>query len=207
MTVIKGSSEQVAIDNSTASPLHTANKPVPYGALGHYRVAFSFGGYATAAGRAIFEIRNADPTVTLVPTRLRVGLLNYGDLAQEYLIDLNKLTNHTAVYSTGAAALTPSKTRTAMPASSAEVVGCNSVSGMTGGSRVREGPLVELPVWSTVTTPTASTVAVLEMRPDDPASPLVLAYQEGLEVFHPAAGSGHTGGVYIDFSWAEVSAY
>lgn len=223
MAVIEGgvslALQGVGVEPQSAA--HATIKPIPYGALGHYRVNHRTALVNTqAANSRLFEVRNSHATNLLVPTRLTLKWLQTAahTAAIEDSLDVFKVTGFTAVDTTGSP-VTPvgSKKRASMadfPGSA--VIRGNAIAGlaagMTGGTLAKDGGAVgQLPQWLLAALPTAGTLVtqVLDVLDDvNGTHPFVFAQNEGFIVENrvllgAAAGSM----VYVDFSWAEVTAY
>jgi hypothetical protein len=197
--------------------LHVVQKPIP-ASIGHYRVNHRAALIAAqAANSRLFEIRNTSATNLIIPTRLILKWqLNAAHTAAiEDSLDVFKVTGFTAVDTVNTVTPVPSLKRTSMGATTAAIRGvtvAGAAAGMTGGTLVKDASSVgQLPQWLLAAVPTTSTVpyAVLDVFDDvNGTSPFILVQNEGLIIENrvllgAAAGSM----VYIDFSYAEVTAY
>lgn len=204
---------------STASsqyPLHVMQRPIP-GFVGHYRTSIKLT-MATSqnVNSRLFEIRNTG-TNFLIPTRIRVGVLPAGTITGAYAVEIGlfRLTNFTAVDTTGTVTPTASMKRTGMgayPGNShvRHVTIAGAAGGMTGGTLTKDGNQIgTLIAW--VATAAATTVPVYQELLDDVngTHPLVFAQNEGFEIENVVAGSATANVllVLIDVSWAEATAY
>lgn len=199
--------------------LHTLDKPLPYGALGHYRqiVRFSMAISQNANSR-LWEVRNASPSALIIPTRLRVIILPVGTVTASYRmeVDLFKLTGFTAVDTTGTVTPgTPSNKRTATMAATPgaiirHVTVAGAAGGMTGGTLTKDATASAIAeAWAA--TAAANTLPSISELLDDVngTHPHVLGQNEGLELENIVAGSATANSVdvAVDFSWAEVTAF
>lgn len=205
--------------NSAAS-LHTVAKPLQYGSLGHYRVNHRHAIIATqAANSRLFEVRNQHATNLIVPTRFVIKWLFTGahTAAIEDSLDVFKVTSFSAVDTTNTVTLTPSYKRANMTTTPAAAVlrgvtVAGAAAGMTGGTLTKDSSSIgQLPkfIGATAAPTTLTDPSVLDVFDDvNGTHPFVFAQNEGLilenrVLLGAAAGSQ----VYIDFSWAEVTAY
>lgn len=219
--LVGGVSGEIADSGVAASkPLHTTNKPIPYGSLGHYRTTHRCAVVASqAANSRLFELRNTHATNLIIPTRLVVKWMQTAahTAAIEDSLDVFKVTGFSAVDTTNTVTPTVSSKRASMAAApgGAAVRGvtiAGIAAGMTGGTLVKDGSaFAQLPKWLLLAQPTAGPVepTLLEAFDDVNGShPFVFAQNEGFIVENRvllgvAAGSS----VYIECSWAEVSLY
>jgi hypothetical protein len=204
--------------NAGAS-LHTVDKPLAYN-VGHYRVNHRCALVNTqAANSRLFEIRNTHATNLLVPTRLILKWLQTGThtAAIEDSLDVFKVTGFTVVDTTNTVTPTASIKRasmTAQPGNAAlrAVTIAGAAAGMTGGTLTKDGSSIgQLPKWLLAALPTAGVVDpnVADIFDDvNGTHPFVLAQNEGIIVENRVLlGAAAASSVYIDFSWAEVSAF
>jgi hypothetical protein len=203
-----------------ASPGHSTIKPIPYGALGHYRVNHRCALVASqAANSRLFEVRNTHATNLIVPTRLIIRWVQTAahTAAIEDSLDVFKVTAFSAVDTTNTVTPTTSVKRASMaaPPGAAAIRGvtvAGAAAGMTGGTLTKDGGSIgQLPQWLLAAQPTAGTVGVQFIDNFDDVNgthPFVFIQNEGFIIENrvllgAAAGSA----VYVDFSWAEVTAY
>ena len=213
----------VGADAEAAKPFHVSSKPIPYGALGHYRCSTRTRLLLSqAATSRIFEIRNAHATNLLIPTSIHLrwaqGPLDLHTATIENSLDIYKATAFTVVDPTGTP-VTPLTTalRTSMAASQVQVRAnalAGLAAGITGGTLTLEAnPFAQLPNFllaAPVATAVPPPAVDLFWSPgvDAAEHPLVLAPNEGIVIANrvllgAAAGSS----VYIDVQWAEVTVY
>jgi hypothetical protein len=197
---------------------HAHVKPLEYGALGHYRSAVRFVMTAAqAANSRLWQIRNTSSNL-IIPSRLRVGILPAGTVTASYRMELDifKLTSFTAVDTTNTVTPTASVRRTstmgAAPGNAAirHLTVAGNASGMTGGTLTKDGgALGMMQAW--VSTAAATTMPVVNEFFDEVhhTHPLALAANEGLLLESIVAGSATANvvDVWVDFSWAEVTAF
>lgn len=191
-----------------------------HGALGHYRVTHRCALIATqAANSRLFELRNTSTNIIIV-TRLVLKWLMTGahTAAIEDSLDVFRCTTFSAVDTVGTVTPVPTLRRTLGMAASpggAAVRGvtiAGAAAGMTGGTLTKDSnAFAQLPQWLLLAMPTAGATQDVRLDVVDDVNgthPLTLATNEGFEIENrvllgAAAGSS----VYIDCSWAEVTAY
>lgn len=228
MGVIEGgvSTEVAGVGVEAASPIHFTAKPIPPGALGHYRIAATTGTLAAtlAANSQLFYVRWTDSTRLCVVTRLKVSfqcltVFTAGTLT-DFGFDLFKATSVSAGGGgTDLGALAKTKMRSSMGASLLDSSGLMRIA--TTGLLTALTTLDATAIAQSIGDPNLTNPAggTEEARVNDPTllfqpdiasgeHPLVLAQNEGLVVRNrtvwPAAG---TGIVQVEMSWAEVTAY
>lgn len=204
---------------AAASGLHVTVKPVPWGALGHYRVSVRFAIIAAqAANSRLFSLRNIGANL-IIPTRLNVKWLQNAahTAAIEDSLDVFKLTTFTVQDTTNTVTPTVSRKRTTMGAAPGNVeirhlTIAGAAAGMTGGTMTKDGsPFAQLPKWLLLALPTAS-----EVKPDlldalddvNGTHPGVFANNEGFEIENRVllgAAAGST--VIVDLSYVEATVY
>lgn len=209
------------VDDSSTRALRAVLKPYGYGALGHYRVTHRVVWVASqAANSRLFEIRNAHASNLIVPTRLQIKAMQTANhtAAIEDSFDAFKCTSFSVVDTTNTTTPTPSVKRTSMGAFNSTNTNIRALTatgvaaGMTGGTLTKDStPMGQLPLWLVATMPTAANTYpnALDMTEGDFGShPFVFAQNEGLIVENRVALGAAAGGVvYIDLSWAEVTAF
>lgn len=205
--------------NSAASQ-HVQMKPIPYSTLGHYRVNHRCAIVNTqAANSRLFEVRNSHATNLIVPTRLIIKWLITGahTAVIENSLDVYKVTSFTAVDTTNTVTPTPSYKRANMTTTPAAAVlrgvtVAGAAAGMTGGTLTKDSASIgQLPKYIGQTTaPTTFTEPSMLDAFDDVngTHPFVFAQNEGLIIENRVLlGAAAASSVYIDFSWAEATAY
>lgn len=201
---------------------HIHSKPLEYGTLGHYRTSVRISSTAVqAANSRIFQIRNTHATNFIVPTRmtLRAIQATAGTL-QENSLDVYKYTSFTAVDTTNTVTPVSSVKRTtamaAYPGGAAvrHLTLAGAAAGMTGGTVTKDTQF-----FATLPYMVTAGVATATYQPppwgpyecfDDTngTHPFVLLQNEGIGVESRVLNVTSMGIVwYIDFSWAEVTAF
>ena len=210
------------VGGTTFRALNVNIKPIEYGALGHYRVNHRCAIANTqAANSRLFEARNTHATNLLIPTRLVIRWLQNGahTAAIEDSLDVFRCTSFSAVDTVNTVTPTFSVKRTSgMAAAGSSIASVRGVTvagaaaGMTGGTLTKDASSIgQLPQWLLAAVPTAGTIVPMVIDVFDDVNgthPFVFANNEGFIIENrvllgAAAGSQ----VYIDFSWAEVTAY
>lgn len=208
------------VDGTAFRALRVVPKPIEHGALGHYRVNHRCAIVNTqAANSRLFEIRNGHASNLIIPTRLVVKWLQFAThtAAIEDSLDVFKVTGFSAVDTVNTVTPTASRKRTTMAAApgGAELRGvtvAGAAAGMTGGTLTKDGGSVgQIPQWLLAAQPTAGTVIPIAddfLSELNGSHPFVLAQNEGLIIENRALlGAAANSSVYIDMSWAEVTAY
>jgi hypothetical protein len=199
---------------------HVSPKPIQYGSLGHYRTNHRCALVnAQAANTRLFEIRNTHATNLIVPTRLLIKWIQTGahTAVIEDSIDVYKATSFTAVDTVNTVTLTATAKRASMAAAPGGaalrgITVAGIAAGMTGGALTQDtNSIGQLPQLLLTTAPTAGTVGVLLNDVFDDVNgthPFVLAQNEGIVIVNRVLlGAAASSSVYIDFSWAEVTAF
>jgi hypothetical protein len=216
MAVLEGgvSTALMGVGEEDIAPAHFTQKPVPYGARGHYRSNHRCALIAAqAANSRLFSFRNPHATELCTITRLVLKWIQTAahTAAIEDSLDVFKVTSFSVVdttntvtpgvsYKRGTMAVTPNAVLRGVTVAGA-------AAGMTGGTLTKDGTSVgQLPKWFVAAVPTASEVKtdLLDVFDDvNGTHPFVFAQNEGLIIENrvllgAAAGSG----VYVDISWA-----
>jgi hypothetical protein len=197
--------------------VNTHVKPIDWGTLGHYRVNHRCVlAAAQAANSRIFEVRNTHATNLLIPTRLTIrAIQTAAGTAQENSLDVFKVTGFSAVDTTNTvtpvASVKRGATMTAPASGIAALRGvtvAGAAAGMTGGTLTKDtSSLAQLPLL--VSAAAGVTTFALDALDDvNGTHPLVFSQNEGLIIENRVLNVTSYGfSAYIDFSWAEVSAY
>ena len=203
-----------------SAPQHVTLKPIPFGALGHYRSTVRFALVANqAANSRLWEIRNTHATNLIVPTRLFVQwtqIANHTASIRDSL-QLFRLTNFSAVDTTNTVTPTVSPKRASMaavPGGAAirHVTVAGNSAGMTGGTLTKDGgasSMIEQWLIQTTSATIQLVPAQRELLDDvNGTHPFVLVQNEGLMIENEVLlGAAAGSSVVVDFSWAEVTAF
>lgn len=139
-TLGKDGSSQLEIDSAFFAGRERV-MPIPYGALGHYRLAVRINSTAVqVANSRIFQVRNAGTNI-LVLTRLVIrAYQTAAGTAQENSVDCYKLTGFSAVDTTNTVTPVWSTKKTSMGVSTNIHVRALSpnANGMTGGTLTKD---------------------------------------------------------------------
>lgn len=221
MAVIEGgvSALLMGVGEETAKAGHSTIKPIPYGALGHYRVGIRINLVAAqAANSRLFTFRNTHVSNLMILTRLNIRWLQTAahTAAIEDSIDCFKLQTVTVDDTVNTVTPAVSRKRTSMApipgsASIRHVTVAGASAGMTGGTMTKDGsPFAQLPKWLLAALPTTDVpFSFLDALDDvNGTHPFAFAQSEGFEIENrvllgAAAGSA----IYLDVTWAEVTAY
>lgn len=227
MAVIEGGSSGAlaGVGAETGSPIHVAAKPIPHGALGHYRLAATSGTLAAALAESsqVFTMRWTDATRLCVIQRVKLSFqtltLFTAATLTDFGFDLHKVTAVSAGGGgTAIAGSAVTKMRTSMGASifGATDIRIATTVALTALATLDANPIAQSIGDAQRVNPAAGTE---EQRVNDPTllfepyvadgqCPLILAQNEGIALRNrtawPAAG---TGVVQVEVSWAEVTAY
>ncbi len=225
MPVIEGglSAEVMGVGAQVGVPAHTVNRPIPFGSLGHYRIALTTGTLpaALAAGGQLFTARWTDATRFMVVTRFKASFQALTGFTAATLTDFGfDLLRATSVSAGGGGTAVTAfpKMRNSMATSllSATDMRIATTAALTALTTLEAVALASSLGDQQRVNPAAATE---EQRVNDPTLlfqpdiasgeyPLVLIQNEGLVLRNravwPAAG---TGIVQIELSWVEVTAY
>lgn len=193
-------------------------KPIEYGALGHYRTSVRINSTAAqAANSRIFEIRNTHATNLIIPTRMRLrALQTAAGTAQENSLDVYKVTGFTVVDTTNTVTPVSSvkrgATMAAYPGGAAvrHLTLAGAAAGMTGGTLTKDTQFFfTLPYNVAAAINTTTQWDSGEIFDDNNGThPFVFVQNEGLIVENRVLNVTSYGITwYIDFSWAEVTAF
>ena len=221
MAVLEGGTSALlaGVAEEAAHALHVTQKPVPYGALGHYGLTIRFNLIAAqVANSRLFSLRNIGANL-IIPTRLNIRWLQIAahTAALEDMLDVFKLTAFSVNDTVNTVTPVASRKKTTMGAAPGNVevrhvTIAGAAAGMTGGTMTKDGSALKtLPKWLLLAVPTASSVepSLLDALDDvNGTHPLVLANNEGFEIENRillGAAAGST--VYVDLDYAEVTAF
>lgn len=205
---------------NSGAPLHVQSKPLQYGSLGHYRTNHRCVLVNTqAANSRLFEVRNPHATNLIIPTRLILKWMQTGThtAAIEDSLDVFKVTGFSAVDTTNTVTPVASVKRGSMASAPGNallrgVTVAGAAAGMTGGTLTKDGVSIgQLAKWLLAAMPTAGPVEPSNLDVFDDVNgthPFVFGQNDGLIVENRVLlGAAAASVVYIDFSWAEVTAY
>lgn len=200
--------------------LHMTMRPIP-ASVGHYRTNHRCALVNTQAGNSrLYEIRNTHASNLLITTRLLTKWMSSSAHTAfiEDSLDVYKVTSFSVVDTTNTVTPTTSLKRASMSATSAAIRGvtvAGAAAGMTGGTLTKDGnsigqhPKILAQAVEATTETTPRTPDVMDHFDDvNGTHPFVFIQNEGLIIENrvllgAAAGSS----VYIDHSFAEVTAY
>lgn len=206
-----------------AEGLHTINKPIDHGSLGHYRVSVVTGTLAAvlAANAQLFQFKWTDATRFAVITRIRWKFKTLTRFTAGTITDFGLDAFIVRSFALGGGGTTLTLTgdnnslRTNMGASLAQI-NVGTTAGLTAATNLDSQPFTQSFGAGAQVVPSAALVqeAIIgwdgEYFADTAAGeyPLVLAQNEGIAIRNrtvwPAAGTG----VYMfEIQWAEVSAF
>jgi hypothetical protein len=197
---------------------NTNIKPIEYGALGHYRTSVRIVSTAAqAANSRIFEIRNTHASNLIIPTRLTLRAIQVAaGTAQENSLDVYKVTGFTVVDTTNTVTPVSSTKRgatmAAYPGGAAvrHLTLAGNAAGMTGGTLTKDTQFfATLPYNVAAALATAFMWGPIDALDDvNGTHPFTLAQNEGIIVENRVLNVTSYGiAWYVDFSWAEVTAY
>lgn len=213
---IQGNGGVVAdVGGSIFRALNINVKPLDYGTLGHYRFAARIATTtAQAANARVFTIRNPSSSVLVIPTRLTLrASQTAAGTAQENSLDLFKVTSYTVVDTTNTSTPTVSvkrgATMAATPTANVRILAA-AAAGMTGGTLTKDSTAIATLPYNVAAAINTTTIwGPLDCFDDvNGTHPLVLAQNEGLELENRVLNATSYGITwYLDFCWAEVSAF
>lgn len=220
------------VDGLTFRALRTVNRPIDYGALGHYRIQAATGTLAAAlaagSGTAghVFALRWGDASRLCVITKLKTRFLPLTPFTAATLTDHTSfdafiVRSYTASHS-GGTAVTPTgnnnKMRTSMGTSLVTDMRISTTGALTAGTHTFDAfPFAQSIRKGNRVNPAAATEETI-MPQDDGLEldfdmgggdhPITLAQNEGIVIRNrtvwPAAG---TGILTVAIAWAEVNAF
>lgn len=218
MAVIEGGTNASLVEVGVAAsvPLHIAAKPVPYGALGHYRVARRFVPAGTTLAGNLWCFRNISANLALIE-RIKLTIVQVAapTAAIEDLFNIKVARAYTVSDVTASVAITPAaamqKLRTSMGNSGIELREANAAAGASGGTRTLDtDAFASGSQWVSAAIPGAPLTTVLDYYPN-PASgeyPLALANNEGFIIANGNAFGAVSGIILqLELVWAEVTAF
>lgn len=230
MAILEGavSGNQVEAGVAAAAALHVTAKPIPYGALGHYRFSVVTGTLAAAlaANAVVFSARWTDATRFAILTKLKTRFLPLTPFTAATLTDHTSFDalvarSFTASH-TGGLALTLTgnalKTRVNMGSTLFGDLRISTTAALGGGTLTLDPhPFAQSIRKGNRVNPAAATEEVIQPTTDgmdldfDMAAgdhPIMLGQNEGVVIRNrtvwPAAG---TGILLVSMGWAEVTAF
>lgn len=223
MAVLEGgvSTSLAGVGVEAASPLHVVIKPLPYGALGHYRVARRLAPAATTTAGNLWTIRNPTASGILVVVKrisLRVLQIAAPTAAVEDIFNIKVARAYTVADTTGSTSISPAsamqKLRTSMGNAATQVRESNVAGGASGGTKTTDTDAIATgSVWVAAALASGQSNGpsiVLDYYPNvsDGEHPVVLAADEGLLVANTNAFGTASGiAIHCEIYWAEVTAY
>lgn len=219
MAVIEGGSSAalagVAVE--AASGMHMIQKPIAYGALGHYRITYrAVLAAAQAANGRLFEARNNHASNLVIPTRLIIRVLQIAaGTAQENSVDVYKCTAFTAVDTTNTTTPVASRKRSSMAAAPGSldlrgVTLAGAAAGMTGGTLTKDtSAFASLPFNVAAAINTNGPWGPLDVLDDvNGTHPWVFVQNEGFIIENRVLNVTSYGcAIFVDFSWAETTLF
>lgn len=224
MAVIEGgtSGSLTEVGAAAALPLHTTEKPVPYGTLGHYKLGVFTGILPAALGAnsEIFQFRWVDATRIALILKVKVSAVvstTFFAAGVPVQIDILKATGWSA-QGTGGTGITlnaTGKARTSMGSSlvasgdiriattAALGAGTKTLEGNSMGAIAAAGPITAS-LNGTIIPP-----GTVLWEPDlgDGEHPLALVQNEGFAIRSVAVPATGTWTAAVQVQWAEVSAF
>lgn len=215
---IQGNSGIIAeVDGTTFRAQRVVNKPIEYGALGHYRLATTVSLLASqAANGTLFSFRWGDATRLCIPLYIRLECIQTTAATATLMPSFEVLVarGFSISDSTGAAiTLTGNnmKKRSSMGTSLVtDIRKSTAAAGLTAGTRTLDSEaIVQMSTQQTATTPNQQVYSKEIDFTNSGDHPLVLAQNEGLIIRGPsiAFGAAGTANLLVDIAWAEVATY
>jgi hypothetical protein len=220
--VIGGVSGAVAdVGVAAALPLHVVIKPLPYGALGHYRVARRLVPAATTTAGNLWTLRNPTASGILVVVKrisLRAVQIAAPTAAVEDIFTLKIARAYTVADTTGSASIAPASgmqdVRTSMANAAAQVRESNAAGGASGGTKTVDTDAIATgSVWVSAALASGQgngPAQILDYYPNvsDGEHPVVLASDEGILLANTNAFGTASGiALHCEIYWAEVTLY
>lgn len=216
---IQGNGGVVAeVDGTTYRAQRVVNRPIEYGAFGHYRAAITVPLVATqAVNGTLFSWRWGDATRLAIMTKLRIAVLQTlaatATIMPSFQVFIARAFSVSDSVGTALTLTTNSfKKRTSMGTTLLTDARASAVAaGLTVGTRVLDAqPIMELATNQTITTPNPQTYSqFLDVDVADGNAPYIFATNEGFIIRGPTIvfGAAGTANLLVDCSWAEVATY
>jgi hypothetical protein len=216
---LQGNGGAVAeVDGTTFRAMRITSRPADHGALGHYRLATTVALVVTqAANGTLFSFRWGDATRFAVLQKLRLSLIQTAAATATIMPSYQVfIARSFSVSDSAGTAITLTgnsmKKRTNMGTTLITDIRKSAVAaGLTVGTRTLDAdPVMEMGTNSTITTPNATLYEKeLEMDMAHGIHPYVFAQNEGFIVRGPTVvfGAAGTANLFVDVSWAEMTAF
>ena len=206
------------VEGTNFRALRTVNRPLDMGALGHYRVATTVALVVTqAANGTLFSFRWADATRFAVLQKLRLSLIQTAAATATIMPSYQVfIARSFSVSDSAGTAITLTgnnmKKRTSMGTTLVTDIRRSAVAtGLSLGTRTLDAdPVMEMGTNSTITTPNATLYEKeLEIDMAHGNHPYVFAQNEWFIVRGPTVvfGAAGTANLFVDVSWAEMTAF
>jgi hypothetical protein len=222
--IVVGAGSGVGVDSgvAAAAPMHVANKPIPYGALGHYR----YGGFTgiiaagLAANSEIFQFRWTDATRICLILKVKISAVvstTFFAAGVPVQIDLVKATSWTVAGSGGTrpTITTLMKSRASMGSSlvASSDIGIATTAALTAGTKTLEATSMHAivapgPITASLNGQIIAPGTVM-IEPDqaDGEHPLTLVTNEGFVIRSVAVPATGTWTAAVSVVWCEVTAF
>lgn len=215
---IQGSGGTVAeVDGTTFRSVRVTQRPVEYGAFGHYRLSTTVALVVTqAANGSLFSFRWGDASRLCVVQFIRLQCLQTAAATATIMpsFEVFIARSFSASDSAGTAITITGnemKKRTSMGTTLVTDIRKAAVAaGLTAGTRALDAnPILQMPTQQTITTPNPAVYTVAYDSTDGSDMPIVLAQNEGIIVRGPTVvfGAAGTANLVVDMAWAEVTSY
>ena len=215
---LQGNGGTVAeVDGTTFRAIRVTQRPLDYGALGHYRVAVTVGLLATqAANGTLFSLRWGDATRLCVVQNIRLQCIQTAAATATIMpsFEVFVARSFSASDTVGTAVTTTGnnmKKRTSMGTSLVTDMRFSAAAaGLTAGTRTLDAnALFQMPTNQTITTPNPVVYTAGMDATDGTDMPVVLAQNEGIIVRGPTVvfGAAGTANLLVDIAWAEVNSF
>jgi len=216
---IQGNSGVVAeVDGTLFRALRITARPIDYGALGHYRLSTTVALVVTQnANGTLFSWRWGDATRFGVLLKQRLSLIQTAAATATIVPSYQTfIARSFSVSDSAGTAITLTgnnmKKRTSMGTTLVTDIRRSAVAtGLSLGTRTLDAdPVMEMGTNSTITTPNATLYEKeLEIDMGHGNHPYVFAQNEGFIVRGPTVvfGAAGTANLFVDVSWAEVTAF
>lgn len=216
---VSGSIQEVGV--GAAIPAHVVIKPLPYGALGHYRIARRLVPAATTTAGNLWTLRNPTASGILVVVKriqLRAVQNAAPTAAVEDIFTLKVARAYTVADTTNSASIAPSanmqEMRTSMATATAQVRESSAAGGASGGTKTTDTDAISTgSLWVAAALASGQgngPTTILDYYPQvaDGEHPIVLAADEGLLLANTNSFGTASGiALHVEIYWAEVTLY